>query len=77
VNVCGAAVHEATSFIASHMRCRGAKRKLVVRNFWRPYIALCVDTYCVLYTCEIYRYVAIIRVVKHSGRVSGFLTRRI
>jgi hypothetical protein len=37
---------------------RGAKRKLMVRKFcfWRPYIVLCVDTYCVLYTNEIYRY---------------------
>jgi hypothetical protein len=36
--------------IASLMRCRGAK--LMVRNFcfWHPYIALFVDTYCVLYT---------------------------
>jgi hypothetical protein len=56
---------------------RGAKRKLMVRNFcfWRPYIVLCVDTHCVLYTNEIYRYGATRWVVKHFGRVSGFLTR--
>jgi hypothetical protein len=38
-----------SNIIASHMRCRGAKRKLMVRNFcfWLPYIALCADTYCV------------------------------
>jgi hypothetical protein len=67
--------------IASHMPCRVAKRKLMVRklSFWRPYIALCVHTYSVhcTHSSEIYRYEATRWVVQHSGRVSGFLTRRI
>jgi hypothetical protein len=53
--------------------------RIKARNlcFWRPYIALCADTYCVLYRSEMYRYGATRWMVKHSGRVDGFLTRRI
>jgi hypothetical protein len=64
-----------SNVIASHMRCRGAKRKLTVQNFcfWRPYIALCVDTYCVSYTfykwniCGRYLSAA----VRHMSRAPG------
>jgi hypothetical protein len=63
------AVHEATSL---HMRCRGAKQKLMVRNFcfWRPYIVLCVDILCIVHkwNISVWRWE-----MKHSGRLSGFL----
>jgi hypothetical protein len=62
-----------------HGGAEGQKGNIMARHFcfWRPYIALCVDTYCVLDTSEIYWYGATKIVVKHSGRVSGFLTKRI